>query len=128
MSPTFLPGTDVTFEDIRRAKAFAAKARIQPIRINGHEFYEFPVWPTHMHVLAHAKARADWYDYYRAVRTIGRIRMQHEKRFMEFTQCWRDNIRQEAKLNDGRFGWWCMPLQDRLRWYKLGARPNKRLP
>ncbi len=128
----------LTLDAIRAAADIVRGHTLPPAYLqDGRRAYLVAVGRKQFDDLLKMEARDNWYDYYRAVRTLRRIRIDDAKRFKQFSQAWwRSRMRQETEAefpNDGRFGRETMPLKDRLRWHKLGAlplkhRPNRRLP
>lgn len=62
---------------------------LKPLQIRGHDFYWFAInHPEQEHDIACLRARQDWRDYYRAVRTLRRIRQSNVAQFQRFSQAW----------------------------------------
>lgn len=74
---------------IDRAIKLAKRNAVSPrIGRDGLPYYCFVIEPRAEHDLKCAQARSDWYDYYRAVRTLRRIRQPDVARFQRFSQAW----------------------------------------
>lgn len=79
----------LTLDAIRAAADIVRGHRLPPAYLQGdRRAYLVMVSNRQFGDMLKMEARDNWYDYYRAVRTIQRLRTQNMERFLRFSSAW----------------------------------------
>ena len=97
--------------DILALRALVSKAAVLPV-VDGN--YIIPIKNEIVHILKCAKAREDWQDYYRSVRTLRALRKSNQHAFKAMSKCWwkmalekeyREEIAQRERVSNIVIAW-----------------------
>ena len=111
---------EITLEGIRKTVVSQMPNIVPPLQIEGTEMYVVVMHPEAMRLMKCAQARYDWKQYYRAVRTLRRIRQEDMRMFKLYSSVWWRNQYQDEPD---------MPadMREKLR-KEMSRRLNRRLP